>query len=64
MSASIGKMLYGELEVLLVNVSCAFYPFLSVVSSCLLGLTLCVLNVVCHYRGYQNLFNFKCMLKF
>lgn len=41
MSASIGKMLYGELEVLLVNVSFVFYPFLSVVSSYLLSLTFC-----------------------
>lgn len=48
MSASIGKMLYGELEVLLVNVSCAFYPSLSVVSSCLRSLTLSVLNIVCY----------------
>lgn len=48
MSASIGKMLYDELEVLLVNVSCAFYPSLSVVSSCLRSLTLSVLNIVCY----------------
>lgn len=48
MSASIGKMLYRELEVLLVNVSCAFYPSLSVVSSCLRSLTLSVLNIVCY----------------
>lgn len=48
MSASIGKMLYGELEVLLVNVSCAIYPSLSVVSSCLRSLTLSVLNIVCY----------------